>query len=390
MSTDNSGRSSTRPAKMLDRRTFLATSAITALAGCLGGDGQGNGDTPPSSTSKVTGTTTPSKPFEGKTLRVATWGGIGAESHKKVMKPKWEEETGATLKIIGDWSGFIAKIKSAPADDPPFDLTVADGNLLFQGVSNDLFLPIRYDNITRWDQVWDGFKNEPSRSNEYGVPTEAGLMAMPYRKDAIDWEPNAWADLLEHTDVRFGMDGGFFVYPLQIAAIASDAKPDDDELYDDGAHDAAFQTLKDFDVEQWATTGSDMWKWMRQGLVDVGQWYFASSFNHSQEEGSRIGMVVPEVTSGYLDHYSVVRGTDNRELAEHWIDYRLREDICSEIAKSLPVVYANKNTTYPEAMQQYIPTTNEGVKSLQFPDFDYLGDYFDQFSERFKKLKTES
>ena len=82
----------------MSRRSFLATSGAgagtLALSGCLG---SGSG------ASEAT-----------ERLRVSTWSGINAAVFKQVIKPRYEEETGNTLEVIGNWQGILSKIRQSP------------------------------------------------------------------------------------------------------------------------------------------------------------------------------------------------------------------------------------------------------------------------------------
>ena len=108
-------------ARRRSRRAVLATAGtgVAALAGCLGGSGgSGSGD------GATTGTVDSAQPFRNKTLRFSTWSGTNATVFQEEIKPAYEEETGGTLEIGPGWSEIFAKIRAAPSDDPPDDLTV--------------------------------------------------------------------------------------------------------------------------------------------------------------------------------------------------------------------------------------------------------------------------
>lgn len=61
----------------------------TGTAASGGGDGASNGDTGSAD-----------RPFEGRTLRVALWGGSWTEGVRDSVGVRFEEETGATVEYI--------------------------------------------------------------------------------------------------------------------------------------------------------------------------------------------------------------------------------------------------------------------------------------------------
>ena len=117
---------------MKRKMAMLALSTVVAL-GCIGCGGNSDGDEQkPAETEQKEQTensgktdssadnTTSEKPYAGQTVRVTSWGGTYEETLRNIVKPAFEERTGATLEIVLG-SAPLAQLK-AEGDDPSVDV----------------------------------------------------------------------------------------------------------------------------------------------------------------------------------------------------------------------------------------------------------------------------
>lgn len=372
----------------VDRRRMLQMAggaSIAALSGCLGesdSDGEQTEDDGGSGT--TAGDTTTSRPFEGETLRVATWSGAYGESFESTVVKRYEEETGANIELSLVWSEVLSKIRAAPEDDPPYDLTVADGFFYYTGHQEGLFQEVNYDNVPNIDTVYSYLRE--FWTTDYGVPTDGAPMAI-INSTNVDATPTNWSEFSQAE--KLGMEGGWWVYPAIIAALASDERDAAEELYNESSHDKVWQSLSEFDVEVWYDSGSQVWEQFRQGLVDHSQGYYGTALTKSKDEELEIEPVLPEVTSGFFDHYCPVRGTDKQEMGEHFLNFMLEADVQTEWTKSSNNLMANKDVEYGENVAEDYPSSNEDYKTFHFPDWPYLSDYASDFNERFSQIKSQ-
>ena len=93
---------------------FLGTVMAMSFAGC------GSGDSGQETANEGSDSGEDAKPFEGQTVRVSAWGGTYEETLRNIVKPAFEERTGATLEIVLG-SAPIAQLK-AEGDDPSVDV----------------------------------------------------------------------------------------------------------------------------------------------------------------------------------------------------------------------------------------------------------------------------
>lgn len=383
-SQDESERSS--ESTKLGRRAFIASSvATTALAGCVGGGDDGTtGDT-----TDNTETTEESEPsFEGETLRVMVWSGTYKTKFKNTVAKMYEEETGANIKVLGGWGTILSEIRASPADKPPFDVTVLTGQDFNRAINGDLIQKLRYENIPNADNIYPYLME--FRNTTYGVPIDGGPMAIIYTDD-LGWEPTSFKDFTSEQaqSANIAMEGSGFEYPIHLGAIAADELEGTKEVYDDAKREAAWTALEEFDINSWYSGGAKFWQQLRNDVADLGQWYTGSGWAKVQENDSW-NMYFPDESVAYYDTYSVVRGTDKRRMAEHFLDFLASSEVQTAWAKENPNIMSNKDTTYPEPFNEWYPQTNEAYSKIATFDWKYLMPKAEQLTERFKQFKAST
>lgn len=350
----------------MDRRTVLLSTvgaSASLLAGC---------------SSSVPGSS------DSDTLKVADWSGQYNTYFENTVKPMYEEETGTTIELVPGWSEILSKIKSAPDDDPPYDIAVTEGQMYKQAQAEELFLEIREENVPNLEKVYPYVKN--LRSTEYGVPFDGAPIGVMYNNEEIDYEISDWQTLIDE-NTRVTMDGGFYAYTLHIAAIVADELEDVGEIYDEEYHDVPFETAEQFNTSSFYSSGAERWQQIQQRIANAAQSYFGVSMGRA-ESNDWVSVTMPESTTGYFDHYGVVRGTDKRDTAEDFLNFMLRTDVQNEWGRASHQLLANENAEHSQAAQEAgFPSTNEEYQSFYFPDYEYLSDYSSEFSSEFQELK---
>ncbi|APW98257.1 spermidine/putrescine ABC transporter substrate-binding protein [Halobiforma lacisalsi AJ5] len=350
------------------RRRLLSAAAagsVTALAGCTGAIG---GEAP---------------------LRVSIWSGNYADRFEESVVPRYEAEHDVDVEIHRGWDEILTDIRSAPADDPPFDVTVAEGNFYYYGRQADLFEPIRTENLENDDEIIDFYRE--MRDTEYGLPVDGAPCTIIHRED-MDLEFDSWsalaADAVQES-AGIGVDTGFWWYPLYATAIAMDDEPGADEMHDPAMHDDVLETFEGFNVSSWASSGEDIWQAFDNGVIDVAQWYYdQTAYDIDDYDG--LTHTMPEQTTGWLNNWSVVRGTDKRDEAEGFIDFLLDADVQSAWAEHAPLVFSNRNVDYPSELEADMPTTTEEAETIAFPDWETIGSHDDDLSEAFTAIQQGS
>ncbi|WP_306059474.1 ABC transporter substrate-binding protein [Natronococcus wangiae] len=359
----------------VSRRKMLAATAVgstTAIAGCA----------------KIFGSDTAAG--SGETLHVSVWSGNYGERFENSVVPMFEEEFDVTVQTHRGWDEILANIRQAPDDDPPYDVTVTEGQMYHMGRDEDLFLPLREENVPNLEEAIDFYVDEEEfRTAEYGVPADGAPCTLVYRDD-LDAEPDSWGDFSADAvegSAGIGVDTGFWWYPLHAAAIELDERDGAGELYDDALHDEVFDKLREWNVTSWASSGEDIWQDFDNGVIDVAQWYFDQT-EFDIDDLEELSHTTPDVNTGYMNHWCVVDGTDKRETAEEFLNFLMDAEVQSEWSEELPVMFSNENTEYAGDLGEELPGSGEEVEDIVFPDWEYLMEYYDEFSNEFTDIET--
>lgn len=386
--TERSGGESTDYTRS-SRRTFLAAAGAgtaTALAGCsalAGGDGGGNGGTAGESGS--------GPDFSGETLRVMVWSGNYADRFEETIKPMYEERTGGTLQVNRGWNEILAQIRSAPEDEPPFDVTITEGYFYLLGRADDLFLPVRSENVPNMDEVIDYYTD--FRTTEFGVPIDGAPTTLIYRNDQ-DFEPTEWSDLASDTVQNsngLGIDKGFWWFPQHDAAVAMDDMDLAGEVYDDELSMEVFDYMEsEWPIEGWATSGEDIWQFFENGIIDYAQWYYEQTA-FDIDDYDNLSHTAPERNSGFVNHWCPVRGTDKRRMAEDFLNFLLDADTQTTWSENSPTLFTNENMEYAtDKLDEDLPNNSEEAELIAWPDFEYVNSNFETFADRISEMEASS
>lgn len=348
------------------RRAFLAasgTGAALAMAGCLGG---GSG-----------------------TLTVSTWSGTNVEVFRETIKPMYEDQTGNDVKIVGNWENILGKVRQSPSDDPPFDLTVGSNRDHYLGDQDDLWEPIRYENVPNAETVKPTLEN--NLESDRGVPVAYGVMGYAYDADAVEFQLDSWRDAaVQDVEMNLALPGSYFFNTVIMGAIATGAAPMEQELYDDSQRDLIFETLREMPIEKFYSGAQDLWTSMSQGVTDVGQYFYAYSRKRDQTGDMNIGIRVPDRTMGYVDHYQVARGSSNRQSAEEFINFLLQDDVQTAYADAFNLGMASTEATHPEATRAEVPIENAELENnTVFKKYSQVAESAANLNERFTEFQTE-
>lgn len=375
--TDESGSTvESRPStRRFDRRTVLSTAAAGAsvgVAGCLTGDDDAGGE----------------GEYAGERLNVMIWSGNYADRFEENIKPMYEDRTGTELVVQRGWNEILSEIRAAPEDNPPYDVTITEGWFYHLGRQDDLFEPIREENVPNLEDVMEFYRE--FRPTEYGVPVDGAPTTLIYRDD-LDFEPDSWDDFASEeaqNSAGVGIDSGFWVFPMYAAAIGTDMAPLADEVYDESLHGDVMDTLSSWPIEGWAESGEDIWQLFDAGVIDMAQWYFEQT-HYDIQDIDGLSHTAPENNTGFVNHWCVVRGTDRREHAENFLNFLLDPDVQNEWSEHNPGLFCSSDIEYAtEELESQLPSNDEEARNIAFPNWEDVLEHEAEFSEFFQELQT--
>lgn len=349
------------------RRRFLAASGVAAasLAGCMGSADSSD------------------------MLRVSAWSGTNETVFREVIKPRYEEQTGNTLEVTGNWQGILSKIRQAPADDPPFDVTVGVGRTHHRGRQDDLWEPVNYDNLSNAGGIKPRLREYPMA--EQGVPVAYGAHAYVYNADTVTWDPTEWADVRSEAAENLALPSDFWLKLFMMAALTMEEKPLAGEVYDRENADALLGIIDSVPTSTFYQGTQQLWTALSQGLADVGHYFFGYGLKEAQTTNDlNIGVTVPTRTTGYVDYYQIVRGTAKQAAAEEFIDFLLDPETQTAYAAEFNLGMSHTETEYPEVTAANLPTTNDELRRIAFQNFARVADYSGELSDRFRALVQDN
>lgn len=332
----------------------------------------------------------PGKPFAGQTLVVGTWSGPYAESKRKAIFEPFEQLTGAKIEYKLAWD-HTPEIIAAPANDPPMDVAIAAGSDFLLGISQQLWLPIRYENVPNSYDVWENMLKfmgpwTDDGMPKFGVPFDVGIHVLFYRKDLIGGDLTSWMDLWREEFKGRVMLENYYPYNLYVGAFLSDALPGAEEIYSPAGHDALIGALsrmsKDWGA-RWYGGGAELVAAMEAEEVLVSNYWNGSALLKTLENPAKWGMAFPkEGSAAYLDYWCVVRGTKKQDLAELFINYALDPEVQSRFAATHNQIVANKKARIPDTMKGFYPSTAEEWAKVLFLDVEFLEPYRIELDQR--------
>ena len=361
-------RASRTGTRAVSRRAVLAAGgagATAALAGCLGGS-------------------------DDETLTVSTWSGANVDVFEDTIIPMYEDEFDTDIELVGNWTNIVGQLRDSPDDDPPYDLTVGSSQDHYNGAQSDLWEPIRYDNVPNADSIKPAVA--ANLESDSGVPVAYGVMGYVFDADEIELQLDSWSDLVtEDVDMDLALPGSYFFNTILMGAIAHDQTTRDEELYSEEGHDRIFDTVGEMPVEAFYEGAEDLWGLMSGGTADVAQYFYAYSLlRDDQDPDLNLEFRVPELTLGYVDHYQVARGTSNREEAEEFINFLLREDVQTAYAEEFNLGMANENASHPERTAAEVPIENDEIgEDVIFKQFQEVADVAEDLNDRYTEFTRE-
>ena len=261
------------------------------------------------------------KPFEGRTLRVATWGGDWGEGVAESAGTLFEEQTGATVEyVLGNPVDNLTKLLAAPEDDPPFDVMQVDSLTEASLVEQGLIEPIEHSALPI-----DDLFEQAVATEEYGpaftlVPTVITWSPEKFEELGLS-EPTSFDDLfapeLRGRVAYPGMRVGFA--PLIISGLANAW------FGDDAAVEEAITRLREIEPRIYGAT-PEMATWLTNGEVYAAVTH-TGQVQVMRNQGFDLDMVYPEAgefrSMVYWNMTDVIRGTKNRDMAEEWVRVNL-------------------------------------------------------------------
>jgi spermidine/putrescine transport system substrate-binding protein len=367
------------------RRRFLGMTGVGLLtaSGVLAACGEDDAGTGGGSGSDSGGGADKPVAIDGMTIRFVNytdWIGKGQYADFK-------SKEGVTIREIPVNSGRVAKIT---ADPSAADMVLLDLHQAGQLDAAGLLAQFDLKNVPNYGNVDPAFKDGLASDDVAKVlATDYGRTGIMYRKDMVSEPISSWADVWDLSEKYSGkitlLDTDVGTVPVALLSLGLKGNSRSEEELNRAA-----DRLIDIKPHLLALLTGDQVKPLLDGSAVIGaveDWAGAAAIADNPD--GPLEWVNPDPTTGYLDCWGVVRGTDVQPAIEAFANYSFQPKVYANYVNTLSIA-----SIVPDAE----PYIDKKLKSnpVTYPESDvystvefqgYLGEgqrYHDEAWEKFK------
>jgi putative spermidine/putrescine transport system substrate-binding protein len=311
-------------------------------------------------------------------LVISTWGFAEDFFREEVYKPFEEEHNVEIVLDTGNNAERLNKVRQGQSD---VDVIFLSDYFAQQGINDGLFEKLDRSKIPNIDKIYDMAK--APLGEDYGPAYTIGQFGIAYNPDETNQPITSWKDLW-NSDLKG---------KLTIPSVTSTAGP----MFLDAAskvsgsggfnEDQAFGELKKLMpnvVKEYGQT-SEYVNMFSQGEIAGGpimEMYFADL----QEAVPNAKFVTPE-EGGYavMNTVNVVKGSDQKELAEEFINYILSKEIQEKSAKNKVDSPVNKDVKLSGDEAKGVTYGEDVITNLKTLNMKFVNDQSKSWIDRWNR-----
>lgn len=309
---------------------------------------------------------------------VSTWGFAEDFFREEIYKPFEEEHNVEIVLEIGNNADRLNKVRMGNSD---VDVIFLSDYYAQQGINDDLFEKIDRSKLTNVEQIYDVAK--APLGEDFGPAYTIAQFGIAYNPDEVEKPITSWKDLWNEE----------LKNAITIPSITSTAGP----MFLDAAskvsgsaefnEDQAFAQMKELMpnvVKEYGQT-SEFVNMFSQGEIAAGpimEMYVGSL----QEAVPNAKFVSPE-EGGYavMNTINVVKGTDQKELAEEFVNYILSKEVQEKSAKAKIDSPVNTEVELTEDEATGLTYGEEVIKSLNTLDMKFVNENSKTWIDRWNR-----
>lgn len=333
----------------------------------------------------------PARDFKGQTLTALVYSGINENTWRKHFVPQFEASTGAKVVIDAAWTEGIAKLKTAPAGQAPFDLLMTDPMQGYPSIDEGLFRKVDFKSIPNMQRFHRKILQGRVYEEQWGVPLISSAMTLGWNTEAVGSGLESWQQLLEAPVRGNMMLYSLFYMSLYTFAAMKAAK-------ERAVGKAGEMMMSDIDgvlrfardnkdaVKYWWPSTADAVNALARKNVIAGNIHGNGLLAPMRDKRPVAGLIPPGDVA-YVQLFLVVpKGVRNPALAEAALNHYCSEEFQRALAETgeLP-------SNIPSIAQAY--SQKDKVWSVAYPDspaeFDALQYYpYDAYFKHLNKIRT--
>ena len=334
------------------------------------------------------------KSFSGEGLIVVPWSGGYETVFKETVIEPFNAEYGTRVESSGGWDQMVPQILAAPADNPPFDITITEEFVTGQGIAENLWIKNDRAAIPNLDAVYPYFAETRPGAGDYGVPFSGGTCMLLVRK-SLGIEPTSWSVLWdERLADKVTLDGSSWWWSLSIPALMSASKPGLEDMFSMASAGPLFDELDKLRVARWYMSGAEQAAVLNQEEADAALTYSSDALSLMEASPDDYLITVPkEGTSAWTDWFIKVRGTRHGDLADLFLNYLLAKETQDRFLAKSMVFMSRKDVAVPAHWQNY-PRSNEDFhrmfQLITMDGWKSINNEYQAFDERMKLAISRS
>ncbi len=318
---------------------------------------------------------------EVKTLYVYNWGEYisdgseGSLDSNEAFEEWYLETYGERVEVVystySSNEDMYAKLSGGAVN---YDVIVPSDYMIERLIAEDMLAPLNYDNIPNIKNIVPEFYGEDAEfdyydeGNVYSVPYFYGMIGVIYNTEMVDeadigswdlmWNGKYSGNILQFNNSRdaFGTAQYF---------LGLDVNSDDEAEWR-----IALEKLREQkDIVQ-GYVMDEIFNKMQGGSAAISA-YYAGDFLTMYEENDSLEFYYPsEGTNLYVDAMCIPRSSQNKTVAERYIDFMLTEEPAVENAMYTYYASPNRLVRENEDYISYMEEIKEGSYSLMYDTAD--------------------
>jgi spermidine/putrescine transport system substrate-binding protein len=332
--------------------------------------------------------------FAGERLSVVAWSGNYQDIFNRLVVEPFNEEFGTSVETQGGWDQMVSQLVAAPADQPPFDITITDEYTTVSGMAEGVFAKTDRAVLPNLSAVYPWYlETRPLDLQDYGAPFGAGTGMLLVNKRVRDM-PMSWSSFWA-PEVRglTTMDAAAFYWSLSVPAILSSGLPGLDEIYDwPNRVEPLIADLAKLQMAKWYKDGAEMASLIYQDEVALSFIYGSDGYGFYAEGAGDYTIGVPkEGTGAWTEWFIKTRGTQHGDLADVFLNYLLRKDVQDRFLSNSMTLVSRRDvvvpahwTTYPRSNEDY----HKALNLISIEGWNRMFVNYEAMDVAFKKLVT--
>ena len=344
------------------------------------------------------------------TLYVYNWGeyisdGSEGTLDTNEMFEEWYYETYG-VKVEVNYSTYssnesmYAKLSSGSVH---YDVVVPSDYMIERMIAEDMLAPLNYDNMPHIGSIHPDFFGPDAiydyydPDNLYAVPYMYGMIGIIYNTSMVEaddpslgswqlmWDERHQGNILQFNNSRDAFGTAQYFLGLDVNST------------DEAEWRKALEKLKEQKPILQGYVMDEIFNKMENGSAAIAA-YYAGDFLTMYENNEDLEFFYPaEGTNLYVDAMCIPKASENKEIAERYIDFMLTEE--AAVANAEYTYYASPNTAVREN-EEYIEYMNSikeggydlmyGTDTMQTSSYKNLGgDQLIMLNELWEELKSD-